>query len=99
MACYDVYPNPDGEGWLLDVQSDLLTKTKTRVVIPLLPGETVPPPLKRLHPVFDIGGRRVVLATHLLAAVPGSMLRERTANLAARRDEITGALDMLFQGF
>ena len=37
MAKYDVYPNPEGAGYLLDTQTDLLDGLNTRVVVPLLP--------------------------------------------------------------
>jgi len=37
MARYDLYPNPFGRGYLLDVQSDLLDELATRVVIPVMP--------------------------------------------------------------
>ena len=32
MARYDAFPNPEGRGWLLDVQADLLRDLNTRVV-------------------------------------------------------------------
>ena len=37
MARFDVYRNSAGEGFLLDVQADLLSYLNTRVVVPLLP--------------------------------------------------------------
>ncbi|CAM5429606.1 hypothetical protein TMEC54S_03045 [Thauera mechernichensis] len=37
MARFDVYRNSAGEGFLLDVQADLLSHLNTRVVVPLLP--------------------------------------------------------------
>ena len=39
------------------------------------------------------------MATHLLATVPIAELGESRLNLIKHRDEIVGALDMLFQGF
>lgn len=39
------------------------------------------------------------MATHLIAAVPAGLLIEPRGDLADRRDTITAALDMLFQGF
>jgi len=55
--------------------------------------------MRRLHPVFEIEGRRLVMATHLIATVPVRDLGEVRFNLARHRDDIVGALDMLFQGF
>ena len=43
MARFDVYRNPEGSGYLLDVQADLLSDLNTRVVVPLIPAELAPP--------------------------------------------------------
>ena len=37
MARYDVYANPNADGYLLELQTDLLDELKTRVVVPLIP--------------------------------------------------------------
>ncbi|MFP4004454.1 MAG: CcdB family protein [Alphaproteobacteria bacterium] len=99
MSRFDVYVNPEGSGWLIDIQTDLLEGLDTRVVVPLLKLDEVPPPTKRLHPVFELSGERVVMATQLMAAVPASVLAAPLTNLSAYRDEITAALDLLFLGF
>ncbi|MEI9408580.1 MULTISPECIES: CcdB family protein [unclassified Mesorhizobium] len=99
MPRYDVFAGRVEGNYLLDVQSDLLDNFKTRVVIPLLPVATVPPPMRKLHPIFDINGRKLVMATHLIATVPASELGESRLNLTKHHDEIVAALDMLFQGF
>lgn len=99
MARYDVFAARSEGNYLLDVQSDLLDNFKTRVVVPLLPVATVPPPMRRLHPIFEINGRKLVMATHLIATVPASELGESRLNLTKHHDDIVAALDMLFQGF
>ncbi len=99
MARYDLFSSVGAEGYLLDVQTDLLDHLKTRVVIPLLPAGKTPPPIKRLNPIFEIGGQKYVLATQLLSAVPVQELTRREHNLSRHHDQIVGALDMLFQGF
>jgi toxin CcdB len=100
MARYDVFAASRVEGgYLLDVQSDLLDHFKTRVVIPLLPVAMAPPMMRKLHPVFDINGRKLVMATHLIATVSTSELGESRLNLTRHHEEIVAALDMLFQGF
>ncbi|RWE30805.1 MAG: plasmid maintenance protein CcdB [Mesorhizobium sp.] len=98
MPRYDVFAGRVEGNYLLDVQSDLLDNFRTRVV-PLLPVATVPPPMRKLHPIFDINGRKLVMATHLIATVPASELGESRLNLTKHHDEIVAALDMLFQGF
>jgi toxin CcdB len=99
MARYDVYPNPDRAGYLMDVQADLLEGLNTRVVVPLLPRAMAPTPAERLNPTFPIEGSEVVMATQFLAAVPASILDAPIANLSGHGIDITNALDMVFQGF
>ena len=99
MARYDLYRLREQAGYLLDVQTDLIDQLQTRVVVPLLPAGSTPPPVRRLNPVFDIGGIRYVMATPLLAAVPVTELEPSQANLSMHHDQIVAALDMLLQGF
>lgn len=99
MARHDLYANPEGEGFIVDLQAGLLDALRTRVVAPLLPLAAVPARIARLHPVFEIGGKKHVMATHLIATVPLDLLREPRGSLADHRDDIVAALDMLFQGF
>jgi len=99
MARFDVFVNESGAGYLLDVQSDLLSGLNTRVVVPLLPTSSAPSPAQRLNPVFIIDGEELVMATQYLAAIPDGELRSGVGSLAEQQDEISEALDMLFLGF
>ncbi|WP_214469739.1 CcdB family protein [Mesorhizobium sp. dw_380] len=99
MPRYDVFASRVEGNYLLDVQSDLLDNFKTRLVVPLLPVAMVPPPMRKLHPIFEINGRKLVMATHLIATVPATELGESRLNLTKHHDDIVAALDMLFQGF
>lgn len=99
MPKYDVFPNPSGEGFLLDIQTDLLSDLNTRIVVPLLPVAHAPKPAARLNPVFEINDARTVMVTQFLAAVPASMLTKPIGSLKDDFDQITAAIDMLFQGF
>ncbi|MGS2743221.1 CcdB family protein [Halomonas sp. LS-001] len=99
MARFDVFENEGEAGYLLDVQSDLLSDLNTRVVIPLLPKSSAPFPAQRLNPVFSIEGQELVMATQYMAAVPEGELRSCVDSLARHQDEISAALDMLFLGF
>jgi toxin CcdB len=98
MAQFDVYRNPSGDGFVLDVQAELLDELKTRVVIPLLALPRFPKPAKRLNPLFTVARRRHVMATQFMAAIPVAELREPIGTLALHRDEIIGAIDMLLSG-
>ena len=99
MALHDVFQNPDGSGYFLDVQTDYLTHLNTRIVVPLLPLADAPKPAKRLNPIFEIKGERHMMATQYMAAVPANILKKPVANVSDRFDEITNALDMIFHGF
>lgn len=99
MARFDVFPNEDGNGYLLDIQADILSSLNTRVVVPLMAPEDAPTPAKRLNPTFEINGETVVMVTQFMAAVPVSILKEPVASLEAQHLEIIDAVDFLMQGF
>ncbi|WP_352782400.1 CcdB family protein [Mesorhizobium sp. M0643] len=56
MARYDFYQSAEGDGYLLDVQSDLLGRLDTKVIVPLMPANKAPVPGRRLNPIFTING-------------------------------------------
>lgn len=99
MARFDVYPNPDGNGLLVDVQAELMSHLESRVVIPLIPLQIAPEPSRILNPIFKIGDDTYLLLTQQLAAVPAQLVKRSVASLADRRDDIAAAIDLLMQGF
>ena len=99
MARFDVYANRGGEGFLLDVQADLISRLNTRVVVPLLPLDAAPTPADRLNPIFEIQGAKVSMATQFMAAVPHSELATRIASLDRESDAILLAIDFLHHGW
>ena len=99
MAKFDVYPHPDGPGYLLDCQADLLSGLNTRFVVPLLPFEIAPPPAARLNPVFEIAGQRCVMATQFAGTIARKRLGDCIVSLAADDVTITDAIDMLLSGY
>lgn len=99
MARFSVYKNLEGEGYLLDIQADLLSHLNTRVVVPLLPVDSAPKPAVTLNPLFDIEGTTVSMVTQFMAAVPAQLLKTTVLSLESRRQEITAAVDLLFRGF
>jgi toxin CcdB len=99
MARFDFFKSEGEAGYLLDVQSDLLSGLNARVVAPLLPKSSAPSPAQRLNPVFGIEGQELVMATQYMAAGPEGELRSGVGSLADKQDEIFAALDMLFLGF
>ncbi|MGB0506494.1 MAG: CcdB family protein [Pikeienuella sp.] len=99
MARFDVYANPNGTGYLLDVQADVLDNLSTRIVVPLLPSRTAPSMAKRLNPVFDIAEEPHLMVTQFMAAVQLSALRKPIGNLRMHDVEIGNALDLALIGF
>lgn len=99
MAQYDLFPNPAGDGYLLDVQNDLLEALNVCAVVPLLPQGNAPIAASRLNPVFQIEGVAHLMMTQYIAAVPASILKAPVGDLSEKFDAITAALDMLFHGF
>ncbi len=97
MAQFDVYDAGDGN-LLVDCQSDALSILATRVSAPLMLSERAPNTRPRLNPTFDLNGKTYVLVTQFAAAVRCAELRDRVATLAAHRDTIIAAFDMLLTG-
>jgi toxin CcdB len=52
--------------------------------------------MRDLNPVFEVGGKAVVLDTAALAAVPLAELKKPITNLGPQSDSIAAALDVLF---
>lgn len=99
MARFEVYANPGGAGYVLDVQADVLNGLNTRIVVPLLPLSQAPVPAKRLNPVFEIGNEPHVMVTQFIAAIPRALLRSPVTSLMGQDSEIMAALDMVLVGF
>ena len=99
MARFAVYANPDGPGYLVDLQADINSHFTTRVVAPLFLLDEIPVFAKGLNPVFEVEGRSVVMVPQGMAAIPVQMLKQPVMSLDDRRAEIVAALDLLFQGF
>ena len=89
----------NSEGYVLDVQAELLAHLVTRVVVPLLPEDKTSHPITELNPIFEIKGKRHVLVTQALSAIPTRELKYTIISLDAHHDAVTRALDLLLLGF
>ena len=104
MAQWAVHrnPNPASRGevpYLVDVQSDLLAGLGTRVVIPLFKKAAAPALLMdRLTPTLRFKGESLVLMTPQMAGIRRKDLGEAVGDLAGKRGELLGALDLLLTG-
>ena len=98
MARFSLHDLP-GAGRVVNLQSDFLDWADTRVVAPLVPMHQSPPPAKHLNPVVALDGKQFVLIIQSMAAVRASALGPAVGDLSDHHDEITRAVDMVFQGF
>lgn len=99
MAQFDIYKRTgSGIEYILDLQHDMLDNLSTRVVAPLAPLESIGSPMKILNPQIPVDGKKHVLLTHLLAAIPVSALGNPVGSALPQRDEIIRAVDLLFTG-
>lgn len=94
MAQLDVYRLQDG-GLVLDCQNDLLDDIGTRFVLPLMPPDYAPPAQRQLNPAVRIEGEELLVVTQLAMAIRTGELRQRVTSLAAHRDAIVHAIDVL----
>jgi toxin CcdB len=104
VARFDVYANPDTSErklvpYFLDLQNEFLEGLDTRVVVPLRAAQSVKARLRNLHPEVEVEGRKVVMDTPALAAIPATELRRAVANLHDQGLIIQDALDTLFGSY
>ena len=101
MARLNVYPMPGkaSEGYVLDVQANLLSHLTTRNVVPLLPEKHAPKPITDLNPTFRIGDAPYVMVTQAIATIPVRELKRPVASLVPEHDRVIRALDILLIGF
>jgi len=108
MAQYDVFETTipglrKAFPYIVVLQSDLIEGGRNRIVAPLIPLRLAPDLAGRLGPILrldaDGAAGEYVLAMLALTNMPAADLKRRTASVAACRDVITRALDLVFQGF
>lgn len=102
MARFDIYKYASkAVPLVIDVQADLLSDLNTCAVIPLVPEkQALKEALPKLKPIIQIDGTRYVLMTTDIGAVTRTSLGAHVANVENDyRQEITEAIDFLFQGF
>ncbi len=103
MARFDVYRHPQVRQrrtipFLVSIQSDALEFLHSTIVIPLVAEQAFGPRIPFLHPVLDVIGRPVVLATNELVAVERSLLGAAGANAGADASAISAAMDYRVAG-
>ena len=102
MARFDIYKYTSKAAPLvLDVQADLFSDLNTCVVIPLvLEKQAKKEALPRLKPIIQINGKSYVLMTTDIGTIVRTSLGKKISNIEDNhRQDVTEALDFLFQGF
>ena len=95
-----VYRLPGGV-LVVDVQSDLLNPTNTRVVVPLVAASDLAGLQPgRLTPSFEIDGQNLILLPLQMAAVPLRELGHRPVRMLSEDEAyaVRDALGVLFEG-
>ena len=96
MAQFDLYRLADGQ-LVVDLQTDLIGIDASRVVAPLRDaGRYVAFPGLTLR--VEVDEASWIVRVQELAAVPGVELRQPVGSLAAHRDALKRALDILIDG-
>ena len=104
MAQFDVYANPSktqrgGIPWMVDIQSDVLDKLPTRLVIPLALRSHMPTAMPRsLCPSIGWNGSALVALPHLAAPFRVSDLGPVQGNLRQQASDFIAALDAVISG-
>ena len=86
---------------VVDVQSDLLNPTSTRVVVPLIPATILNGAQPgRLTPIFEIEGQRMMLLPLQMAAIPLREMSTPPLRILTESEAymVRGALGVLFEG-
>lgn len=100
MAQFDVYPYSEAVPFVIDIQANLLSALKTRVVVPLLSqAQAKQEMLPKLKPVINVKGKNYILMTTDIGTLKVSNLKGPVDNVENQRQTIVDALDFLFQGF
>jgi toxin CcdB len=104
MHQFDVLSNPfpasrERQPFLVALQSDLLARTLDTIVVAPLERANSGAFADKLNPRVTVDGAPFALITQELVAVRKSALRNSVGSIAAERDKIIAALDLLFTGF
>lgn len=105
MARFDVYANTGKSKkttpFLIDVQSNVISGLATRIVIPLRSlnaFKNVEAP-EDLFPTILVNGKKYLLDTPQLAAIPSQELKEKVGTAAVSQTAILNALDRVFGAY
>lgn len=97
MGQFDVHRSADGL-LLVDIQADMLADLTTRIVVPLIPVDLAPKPMRGLNPACALEGQSYVLVTQFMSAMRRSELGDTIGSLKQVDQDISRALDLALHG-
>lgn len=103
ISQFDTFPNPvtaarKAYPLVVCLQSDLVAEGATRVVAPLAPHRALPEIPGRIAPLVSVDGSSYVVLVDRIVNLPVRDLSRRVANLRSHREQVLGAVDLLFYG-
>jgi toxin CcdB len=96
MAQFDLFRLAGGQ-LVVDLQTDLIGIDASRIVAPLREADRYAA-FPGLTPSVEVAGATWIVRVPELAAIPGAELRDCVGSLAAHRDALKRALDILIDG-
>lgn len=97
MAQFDVY-SIEGQGLVVDCQSDLLSDLRSRVVAPLREPDEPSVSKSRLNPLVKMHRTEYRVAIQFLRAVDDRRLGEKVGSLLDYEYNLKAAIDMVVSG-
>lgn len=104
MPQFSVYKNKNPNTrsaypYLVDIQSDLLSELKTRVVVPLVKVTALgKKPIQHLTPTVEVDGQKYLMLMPQLAGISTKDLGPRVSDVSKYRNAIVGSIDFLATG-
>jgi toxin CcdB len=103
MRQFDIFANPfprsrDRQPFLITLQSDLLLQSLDTVVVAPIEPASSGTFADRLNPRVNVDNTAFVLIAQELSTIRKSALGQPHGSVAAERDKIIAALDLLFTG-
>jgi toxin CcdB len=83
----------------VNLRSDLFPGSDRIIIAPMVRRAQLPGVAGRLAPVVRIDADEYVVIIDRLVSMPARAVPQRMANLAAHRESLIAAIDLLFSGF
>jgi toxin CcdB len=103
MTQFDVFANPESQTrthfpLLVCLQSDLVASQLTQIAAPLVLATKFTRAATPVTPAIQIDEQQYIALVPRMVVLPARLLKDRIANLSGHRDDLLGAVDLLFYG-